>query len=148
MAKSTSEKSKTTKTENAKKPAAKTTAAAKKPTDAKAETAKGATTKKADPKKASATPRATKAGGDPAASLAKKCQEAVSKFDKMGDSKYTEIKEKLEWCIGSYNHDKNPTGLVEYGRQAADMLKQARTEKPKQISQKLIDDLEKAVANV
>lgn len=145
MAKSTSEKSKTTKTETAKKPAAKKSAA--KPEEAQASAAKAETPKKAAPKKAaSTTPKATKASADPGASLAKKCEEAVAKFDKLGDSKYNELKEKLEWCLGSYNHDKNPAGLVEYGRKAVDMLKEARNEKPKQVSQKLIDDLEKALA--
>ncbi len=147
MAKSTSEKSKTTKTETAKKPAAKKTTAAKKPVEAKATAAKAETPKKAAPKKAaSTTPKATKAGADPGAALAKKCEEVVAKFDKLGDSKYNEVKEKLEWCLGSYKHDKNPAGLVEYGHKAVDMLKQARTEKPKLVSQKLVEDLEKALA--
>lgn len=136
MAKSTSENSKTTKTETAKKAAAKKTATAK---------------KAADPKGATATPKASKAGRagtDPAGTLVKKCEEAASKFEKIGDAKYNDIKEKLEWCIGSYKHDKNPSGLVEYGRKAADSLKEARAKKPRQVSQKLIDDLEKAVAKI
>lgn len=146
MAKSTSDKTKTTKTDAAKGTAEKKTAAAKKATDAKATTEKAAP--KAAPKKAGSTSKATKAGTDSGAALVKRCQEAVDKFDKLGDAKYSDIKEKLQWCIGSYNHDKNPSGLKEYGRKAADMLKEARAEKPKQVSQKLIDDLEKAVEKV
>lgn len=133
MAKSTSENSKTTKTETAKKAAAKKTTTAK---------------KAADPKGATATPKAGRAGADPAGTLVKKCEEAASKFEKIGDAKYNDIKEKLKWCIGSYKHDKNPSGLVEYGRKAADSLKEARAKKPRQVSQKLIDDLEKAVAKI
>ncbi len=133
--------------------AAKTTAAAaKKTTTTKKEpaTKKAApkakavsTAKKAAPKKAS-TSRAT----DPAAVLAKQCQQVAAKFDKMDGEKYTEIKEKLEWCLGSYNYDKNPAGLADYGKKAVEKLKEARQEKPRQISQKLIDDLEKALAKV
>ena len=133
--------------------AAKTTAAAtKKTTTAKKETATNkaapkakaaGTTKKAAPKKAGASSSA-----DPAAELAKQCQQVAAKFDKMEGDKYAEIKEKLEWCLGSYNYDKNPAGLADYGKQAVEKLKEARQEKPRQISQKLIDDLEKALAKV
>lgn len=126
MAKSTSDKAKTTKTTAAKKTPA-------------------ATSDKAAPKKTAAKSKATV---DPAENLVKKCQDAAAKFDKMNDPKYTELKEKLEWCIGSYGHDKNPSGLVEYGNKAVETLKEARAEKPKQVSQKLVDDLEKALAKM
>ena len=142
------------KSDKAAKPAAaapKKTTSPKKATPAKETAAKKAatkpkvasTTKKAAPKKAAA-PRAT----DPAATLAKQCQQVAAKFDKLEDGKYTEIKEKLEWCLGSYNYDKNPAGLADYGKQAVEKLKEARQEKPRQISQKLIDDLEKALAKI
>ena len=90
----------------------------------------------------------TKKNADPVATLAQKCQEAATKLEKMEGQQYQEIKEKIEWCLGSYNYDKNPEGLKEYGQKAADVLKEARQEKPRQVSQKLIDDLEKAVAQV
>lgn len=111
-------------------------------TPAKKETATKATaSRKAAPKRA-----VTKKAADPAAELSKQCQLAAGKFNKLEDGKYTEIKEKLEWCIGSYNYDKNPAGLTEYGKQALDHLKQAREEKPRKVSQKLIEDLEKALS--
>ncbi len=136
-----------TKSGTAKEKATKTTAA-------KSETAKKTptpkTAAKAAPNKSTGSaPKKTttrKSTVDPAAELAKQCQQAATKFEKMEDGKYTEIQEKLEWCIGSYNHDKNPAGLADYGKQALDHLKQAREEKPRKISQKLIDDLEKAVS--
>lgn len=129
MAKSTSDKTKTTKTTAEKKSAA----------------AKAATPEKSAPKKTAAKP---KANTDPAENLLKKCQEAATKFDKMEDPRYQDIKEKLEWCIGSYSHDKNPVGLVEYGQKAVDVLKEVRADKPKQVPQKLVDDLEKALAKM
>ena len=137
----TTAKSKTTKAE---KPTAKKTTAkadtAKKKAPAKKTAAKATDAKKSAPKKTAT--RTT----DPAANLAKQCQTVIAKFDKMDNGKYTEIKEKLEWCLGSYNYDKNPQGLVDYGKQAVDKLKEARSEKPRSVSQKVIDDLEKALA--
>lgn len=142
----TSAKSDTAKDKATKKTAAKSSGAKKESASKTANVSKATPKKEAEkvskaPKKA-ATKKST---ADPAAALAKQCQQAASKLEAMDDSKYNEIKEKLDWCIGSYNHDKNPAGLAEYGKQALDHLKQAREEKPRKISQKLIDDLQEAV---
>ena len=123
---------------------------AKTPAKPKADSEKKTATKK-NTTKASAEKPAKKAttkkkDTDPVANLAQKCQEAATKLEKMEGDQYREVKEKIEWCLGSYNYDKNPEGLKEYGQKAADVLKQAREEKPRQVSQKLIDDLEKAVS--
>lgn len=133
--------------------AAKTTAAAtKKTTTTKKETApkKAAPKAKDDgPAKKAASKKASRSSSaDPGAALAKQCQQVATKLDKIEGDKYAEIKEKLEWCLGSYNYDKNPAGLADYGKQAVEKLKEARQEKPRQISQKLIDDLEKALSQV
>ena len=125
----------------AKKKETKTTAT--KSEDAKKASAKKTPTKASSAPKKAATKKST---ADPAAELAKQCQQAATKLESLEDGKYHEIKEKLAWCVGSYNYDKNPAGLAEYGKQALDHLKQAREEKPRKISQKLIDDLEKAVS--
>ena len=118
----------------------------------KAASEKKPATKKTTTTKASADKPAkkatTKKAADPVANLAQKCQEAATKLEKMEGQQYQEVKEKIEWCLGSYNYDKNPEGLKEYGQRAADVLKEARQEKPRQVSQKLIDDLEKAVSQV
>ncbi|MEO0331722.1 MAG: hypothetical protein AAF223_08555, partial [Bacteroidota bacterium] len=106
--------------------------------------------------KAKAAPKAKTNGkatakisaADAAEKLAKSCQEASAKFEKMNDAKYTEIKEKLDWCIGSYGYDKNPAGLKEFGAKAAGLLKAVKKDKPRQVSQKLIDDLEKSIASL
>ena len=135
------------------------TATEKKSTSAKSETAKKKpVAKKEASSKAStsATKKTTTAAKkptssrttDPGAELAKQCQQVAAKLDKMEGQQYQEVKEKLEWCLGSYNYDKNPEGLAEYGKQAAEKLKEARQEKPRQVSQKLIDDLEKALAKL
>ena len=128
-------------------------ATTKKTASAKSEPAK----KKAAPEKNETTttvkkPAAKKTTSarttDPGAELAKQCQQVATKLEKMEGQQYQEIKEKLEWCLGSYNYDKNPSGLADYGRQAVEKLKEARQEKPRQVSQKLIDDLEKALAKL
>ena len=114
MAKTTA-KSKTEKA--AKAPAAKKTEA-KAATPAKKKPAAKAPAKKAAPKKATA---------DPGAALVKQCQQVIAKFDKMDGDQYKETKGKLEWCLGSYNYDKNPDGLVKYGKDAVAQLKEARS---------------------
>lgn len=103
------------------------------------------TPKKAAPAKKAPTKKMT-AKVDPGTQLEKVCKDAVAKLQKMDDGKYQEVREKLEWCIGSYNYDKNPVGIVEYGRKAADALKEAREENPRKVSKKLVTDLDKALA--
>ena len=129
-------------------PAKKESAAKKKPAPKKTAAPKASATpaKKAAPKKPAAKKPTSSRTTDPGAVLAKQCQEVAAKLDKLDGQQYNEIKEKLEWCLGSYNYDKNPAGLADYGRQAAEKLKEARKEKPRQVSQKLIDDLEKALS--
>ncbi len=113
---------------------------AKKAAPAKTSTPKGATSKAA-PKKV-----ATKS--EPALKLEKACKDAVAKLQKMEGNQYKDILEKLEWCIGSYNYDKNPEGLVQYGKEASGILKEARQKAPSKVSQKLIEDLDKAIAGL
>jgi len=117
----------------------------------KAAPKKGATTntastpKKAAPaKKAPAKKTTTKA--DPATQLEKACKDVVAKLQKMENGQHQELREKLEWCIGSYNYDKNPEGMVEYGKKASGALKEIREESPRKVSKKLVDDLDKALA--
>jgi len=132
MAKST----KTTKSAEAKKTAPKKGAATK----------VSSTAKKSAPVKNAATKKSS-AKVDPATQLEKVCKEAVAKLQKIENGKYQEVREKLEWCIGSYNYDKNPSGIVEFGRKAADALKEAREENPRKVSKKLVADLDKALAH-
>lgn len=155
MAKTT----KTTKSTTAKESAPKKATPAKEATSEKkaapvkqAEPLKNApTAKKAEPSKSAApakkaAPKKAAAKSEPASKLEKACKDAVAKFQKMEGDQYKDILEKLEWCIGSYNYDRNPEGLVQYGKQASDLLKEARKKDPKKVSQKLVEDLDKALA--
>ena len=46
------------------------------------------------------------------------CELAAQTLRKISQADYHEIISKLEFCIGSYNFDKNPSGLIQYGHQA------------------------------
>jgi len=70
------------------------------------------------------------------------CESASQAFAKLKDEKYDNIKSKLEYCVGSYDYDKNPEGLVEYGNVALEELRAAKTKYPRKFNKKIITDLE------
>jgi hypothetical protein len=73
------------------------------------------------------------------------CELAVQTFQKFKKPEFDEIISKLVFCIGSYNFDKNPTGLVEFGFKAMEMLKEIRRKKPKKVSDEVINALEESL---
>lgn len=77
--------------------------------------------------------------------IEKACEAAFEKFQKIGLDKYSDIQSKLEYVLGSYRYDGNPVGLYEIGDLALKALKKYKKEKPRQVSKKLIEDLEKAL---
>lgn len=77
--------------------------------------------------------------------IEKACDAALEKFQKIGLDKYADIQSKLEYVLGSYRYDGNPVGLYEIGDSALKALKKYKKEKPRLVSKKLIDDLEKAL---
>jgi hypothetical protein len=77
--------------------------------------------------------------------IEKACEAALEKFQKIGLDKYTDIQSKLEYVLGSYRYDGNPVGLYEIGEKALKSLKKYKKEKPRLVSKKLIEDLEKAI---
>jgi hypothetical protein len=79
--------------------------------------------------------------------LQKSCQGAVVAIEKLKNDELTDIKQKLEWCLGSYEFDKNPAGLKEYGVETLRILKDVKAKQPKKVTKKVIDDLEKAIKN-
>ena len=56
------------------------------------------------------------------------------------------LQSEIQWCLGSYKHDKNPVGLVEKLTEALPLLKAEQAKKTKGITAKLIGDIEKALA--
>lgn len=77
--------------------------------------------------------------------LKKACQDALQAFKKIDDRKYDDIQSKLEYVIGSYEHDKNPMGLHEIGTIALKKLKDYKTKNPRKLNKKYIDGLEKCI---
>ena len=77
--------------------------------------------------------------------IEKACEAAFEKFQKIGLDKYADIQSKLEYVLGSYRYDGNPVGLYEIGEVALKALKKYKKEKPRLVSQKLVDDLENAL---
>ncbi|NJM15504.1 MAG: hypothetical protein HC896_09160 [Bacteroidales bacterium] len=71
------------------------------------------------------------------------CLDAVLTLEKIGNGEYDEIKDKLNFCIGSYNHDRNPVGLVEFGQKALEVLKEIKKQNPRKFKKDIIDNLEK-----
>lgn len=79
--------------------------------------------------------------------LKKSCQEAVQTFQKLNKEEYKDIQSKLEWCIGSFENDRNPSGLFETGIKSLDILKGIKAKQPKLVTKKVIDSLEKSILN-
>ena len=70
------------------------------------------------------------------------CKAALLAFQKLGNSEYDDIRSKLEFVIGSYEFDKNPVGLYEFGENALKVLNEVKKKNPRKISKKVITDLE------
>jgi hypothetical protein len=73
------------------------------------------------------------------------CELAAQTFRKINHADFHEIVSKLEFCIGSYNFDKNPAGLVEYGHKALGLLKEIKKKQPRKISKEVISALENSL---
>lgn len=74
------------------------------------------------------------------------CEAASQTFAKLNVEDYADLQSKLEYCIGSYDHDKNPSGLIEYGQIALNELKTFKEKNPRKVNKKVITDLEKNLA--
>ncbi len=74
------------------------------------------------------------------------CEDALVKIKQIGADDFNDVESKLEYVIGSYRFDQNPVGLYEIGAMALTKLKKYKEKKPRQVSKKLIDELEKAIA--
>ena len=70
------------------------------------------------------------------------CEAATEVFTKLNKAEYKELQSNLEYCIGSYDYDKNPSGLYEYGKIALEELKAFKASNPRKVNKKIITDLE------
>ncbi len=78
--------------------------------------------------------------------LREACAAASESIEKLDDPKFADVKEKLDFCIGSYDFDKNPEGLYEYGAKALTELSAYKKKNPRKINKKVLTNLEKALA--
>lgn len=111
---------------------------AKKPTKAAA-VKKPAVKKTAAPKKA-VKPKA------PAAHLIEKINEDILK--KLQDLNVEQpLQADIEWCLGSYRNDNNPSGLYIMAERALHVFAFELSKDPKSVPAKLVKDIEKALKN-
>jgi hypothetical protein len=79
--------------------------------------------------------------------LRNECQYALELLEKLKHPETAELQAKLAWCIGSYDYDKNPSGLTEFGGMALKALTRIKDKTPKKVSKKLLDSLDAAIRN-
>lgn len=79
--------------------------------------------------------------------LLKGCTDALVALEKLNSKQYNKMQANLEWCIGSYNNDKNPVGIYKYGVESLETLKRVKAKQPRKVNKKVLDGLEKAILN-
>jgi hypothetical protein len=79
--------------------------------------------------------------------LRNECQNALEALEKLKLPETAELQAKLAWCIGSYDYDKNPSGLTEFGGMALKALSKIKDKNPKKVTKKLLDGLDAAIRN-
>lgn len=75
------------------------------------------------------------------------CELAAQTFKKLNSAEHKVIISKLEYCIGSFNFDKNPSGLYEFGYQALNLLKDIKQKNARKVNKTIISSLEQALSN-
>jgi hypothetical protein len=101
---------------------------------------KPAKTAKTSAPKASAK---TKSNSSPSDLIEKASLQALKTLQSLGIEQ--QLQQDIEWCLGSYRHDKNPEGLYEMTKRSISVLQEAKERKAKGVTAKLLTDLEKAV---
>jgi len=76
--------------------------------------------------------------------LEKACRESLNKFAKIDEGQFKDIRDKLEYCLGSYGFDGNAVGLHECAIDSSKLLKKYKEKNPRKVSVKLIDLIDKA----
>jgi len=79
--------------------------------------------------------------------LRNECQNALETLEKLNSPETSELQAKLAWCIGSFDYDKNPSGLTEFGGMALKALNRIKEKNPRKVSKKAIVGLDAAIRN-
>jgi hypothetical protein len=100
---------------------------------------------KATTKTATAEKKTTKAKvSKPAVDLGKISETILDKLKSLGIEE--QLQADISWCIGSYNYDQNPVGLIDNAKKALEVFKEAQAKKTKGVTAKLIKDIEAAIS--
>jgi len=105
--------------------------------------AKAKVSKQAAPKKAAKAPAKPKSKPVAAGNIEKVCDEALKKLQALGIEQ--QLQSEIEWCLGSYRFDQNPSGLYHMVERALAVFKAESAKKTKGVTAKLISDLEKVL---
>lgn len=82
----------------------------------------------------------------PAAHLIEKVNEDILK--KLQELNLEQpLQADIEWCLGSYRNDNNPSGLYLMAERALHVFTFELTKNPKSVPARLIKDIEKALKN-
>ena len=69
------------------------------------------------------------------------CTEVLAKLKALNIEE--SLQSEIAWCLGSYRHDHNPSGLFEMIARAEKIFQQERAKKTKGITLKFINQLKK-----
>ncbi len=89
------------------------------------------------------TPAKTKAAASTTSNIEKVAEEVLTKLKALNLE--PQLQADIEWCLGSYRHDKNPAGLFEMAEKAFGIFKTEQAKKTKGITSKLVGEVEKVL---
>lgn len=78
-------------------------------------------------------------------SIEKASEDALSKLKTLGIE--PQLQADIEWCLGSFKADSNPSGLYQMTERAIAVFAAEKEKKTKGVSTKLITDLQKALSS-
>ena len=70
-------------------------------------------------------------------------EEVLKKLQSLNIDK--QLQADIEWCLGSYRHDKNPVGLLQIIKHSHTVWKEELGKKTKGITAKFVSDVEKVL---
>ncbi len=79
----------------------------------------------------------------PGTKIEKVSEEVLQKLQTLGIDQ--QLQSELEWCLGSYRFDQNPSGLYEMAERALTVLTGEKDKKTKGVTTKLLGDIESAL---
>jgi hypothetical protein len=75
--------------------------------------------------------------------IIKACETSLSKLSELNLDH--QLQSEINWCLGSFQNDGNPTGLYQMAERALIIFKAEQAKKTKGITAKVISDIEKAI---